>query len=294
MKTSVLKIFSIAFILVLLTGCVNQKEKQQKRIDGDHARIITTSAACADIMDKLDVDLVAIAESQLQPPPERYKNLPTIGMAMSPDMEKISSMNPDYVFSPASLMPDLLPKYQAAGIHFGFVNLSNVPGMYRSIEDLGRLLNREKEAEVLVKDYEVFMKDFKSRNKGPAPRVLILMGLPGSYVVATDKSYVGSLVKLAGGENVYPDEDQQFLTVNTEDMLEKDPDIILRTAHAMPEKVHEMFQDEFKTNDVWKHFRAVKEDKVFDLNTKLFGMSANFSYKEALGDLEKVFYGQGN
>ncbi|MBS6524752.1 MULTISPECIES: heme ABC transporter substrate-binding protein IsdE [Aedoeadaptatus] len=294
MKTSVLKIFSIAFILVLLTGCVNQKEKQQKRIDGDHARIITTSAACADIMDKLDVDLVAIAESQLQPPPERYKNLPTIGMAMSPDMEKISSMNPDYVFSPASLMPDLLPKYQAAGIHFGFVNLSNVPGMYRSIEDLGRLLNREKEAEVLVKDYEDFMKDFKSRNKGPAPRVLILMGLPGSYVVATDKSYVGSLVKLAGGENVYPDEDQQFLTVNTEDMLEKDPDIILRTAHAMPEKVHEMFQDEFKTNDVWKHFRAVKEDKVFDLNTKLFGMSANFSYKEALGDLEKVFYGQGN
>lgn len=294
MKTSVLKIFSIAFILVLLTGCVNQKEKQQKRIDGDHARIITTSAACADIMDKLDVDLVAIAESQLQPPPERYKNLPTIGMAMSPDMEKISSMNPDYVFSPASLMPDLLPKYQAAGIHFGFVNLSNVPGMYRSIEDLGRLLNREKEAEVLVKDYEDFMKDFKSRNKGPAPRVLILMGLPGSYVVATDKSYVGSLVKLAGGENVYPDEDQQFLTVNTEDMLEKDPDIILRTAHAMPEKVHEMFQDEFKTNDVWKHFRAVKEDKVFDLNTKLFGMSANFFYKEALGDLEKVFYGQGN
>ena len=138
------------------------------------------------------------------------------------------------------------------------------------------------------------MKDFKSRNKGPAPRVLILMGLPGSYVVATDKSYVGSLVKLAGGENVYPDEDQQFLTVNTEDMLEKDPDIILRTAHAMPEKVHAMFQDEFKTNDVWKHFRAVKEDKVYDLNTKRFGMSANFSYKEALGDLEKVFYGQGN
>lgn len=294
MKTSVLKIFSIAFILVLLTGCVNQKEKQQKRIDGDHARIIATSVACADIFDKLNVDLVAIAESQLQPPPERYKNLPTIGMAMSPDMEKISSMNPDYVFSPASLMPDLLPKYQAAGIHFGFVNLSNVPGMYRSIEDLGRLLNREKEAEVLVKDYEDFMKDFKSRNKGPAPRVLILMGLPGSYVVATDKSYVGSLVKLAGGENVYPDEDQQFLTVNTEDMLEKDPDIILRTAHAMPEKVHEMFQDEFKNNDVWKHFRAVKEDKVFDLNTKIFGMSANFSYKEALGDLEKVFYGQGN
>ena len=294
MKTSALKIFSVALAFFFLAGCINQKAKPEKRIDGDHARIITTSAACADIMDKLDVDLVAIAESQLESPPARYANLPTIGMAMNPDMEKIASMNPDYVFSPASLMPDLLPKYKAAGIHFGFLNLSNVPGMYRSIEDMGRLLNREKEAAALVKDYEEFMKDFKSRNKGPAPKVLILMGLPGSYVVATDKSYAGSLVKLAGGENVYPDDDQQFLTVNTEDMLEKDPDIILRTAHAMPDKVHQMFQDEFKTNDVWKHFRAVKEDKVYDLNTKLFGMSANFSYKEALGDLEKVFYGQGN
>ena len=294
MKTSVLKIFSVILLFLLLTGCVDQQSKPVKSIDGDHARIITTSAACADIMDKLDVDLVAIAESQLQSPPARSADLPTIGMAMNPDMEKISSLNPDYVFSPVSLMPDLLPKYRAAGIHFGFVNLSNVPGMYRSIEDLGHLLNREKEAAALVKDYDEFMKDFKSRNKGPAPKVLILMGLPGSYVVATDKSYVGSLVKLAGGENVYPDEDQQFLTVNTEDMLEKDPDIILRTAHAMPDKVHQMFQDEFKNNDVWKHFRAVKDDKVYDLNTKIFGMSANFSYKEALGDLEKVFYGQGN
>ena len=66
MKTSVLKIFSVILLFLLLTGCVDQQSKPVKSIDGDHARIITTSAACADIMDKLDVDLVAIAESQLQ------------------------------------------------------------------------------------------------------------------------------------------------------------------------------------------------------------------------------------
>ena len=47
------------------------------------------------------------------------------------------------------------------------------------------------------------------------------MGLPGSYVIATENSYVGSLVKLAGGENVYQNTDQEFLTVNTEDMKEE-------------------------------------------------------------------------
>lgn len=55
------------------------------------------------------------------------------------------------------------------------------------------------------------------------------MGLPGSYIVATDNSYVGSLVKLAGGTNVYGDGGgEEFLTANTEDMQTKDPDIILR------------------------------------------------------------------
>ena len=73
------------------------------------------------------------------------------------------------------------------------------------------------------------------------------MGLPGSYVIATENSYVGSLVALAGGENVYEGSTEEFLTVNTEDMKNKEPDIILRTAHALPDQVMEMFNEDFAT-----------------------------------------------
>ena len=57
-----------------------------------------------------------------------------------------------------------------------------------------------------------------------------------SYIIATPNSYVGSLVELAGGENVYSDTDQEFLTVNTEDMKTKEPDIILRAAQIRSRK----------------------------------------------------------
>ena len=83
------------------------------------------------------------------------------------------------------------------------------------------------------------------------------MGLPGSYIIATENSYVGSLVAMAGGENVYAGTDQEFLTVNTEDMKTKEPDIILRTAHALPDQVVEMFKKDFETNDIWKHLESV-------------------------------------
>ena len=116
------------------------------------------------------------------------------------------------------------------------------------------------------------------------------MGLPGSYIIATENSYVGSLVEMAGGNNVYAGTDQEFLTVNTEDMKTKEPDVILCASHALPDKVAEMFKKDFAENDIWKHFKAVQNDKVFYLSYELFGMSAAFDYPEALEELQHILY----
>lgn len=288
MKTN--KIILFLLITLFLTGCV--KDTDNKKTSSS---IVATSPAIADIMDKLNVDLAGVSESKVSKIPERYENVKKVGLAMSPDMEIIKSIKPDYVFSPVSLISDLYPKYENGGINYAFVNLNNIPGMFKSIEDMGKILNRQKEADILVKDYRDFIKDYRERTKNrKSKKVLILMGLPGSYVVATENSYVGSLVKLAGAENVYTDKNEQFLNINPEDMLNKDPDIILRTSHAMPEEVNKMFRDEFKNNDIWKHFKAVKNNKVYDLDYKKFGMSAKFNYKEALKDLEEILYEKEN
>ncbi len=283
------KLLATIMALVMLTACVDQK--QSAKTHGGQLRIAATSMATVYIMEKLNIDLVAVPDSNIDKMPERYKDVPKVGMAMTPDIEKLKQLHPDYVFSPVSLISDLLPKYKAANLDYGFLNLSNIDGMYKSIEDLGNLLDRKKEAKELIEDYKKFMDDYKAKHRDKkAPKVLVLMGLPGSYVVATENSYAGSLIKLAGAENVYEGTDQQFITINTEDMLKKDPDMILRTAHALPDDVMVMFKKDFAENDIWKHFRAVKENKVYDLDYKKFGMSAKFNYKEALDDLEDLFY----
>ena len=283
------KLLAMTLALLILTSCVDQN--QSAKTHKGQLRIAATSMATADIMEKLNIDLVAVPDSDIENIPERYKDVPKVGMAMTPDIEKLKQLHPDYVFSPVSLISDLLPKYKAANLDYGFLNLNNIDGMYKSIEDLGNLLDRKKEAKELIEDYKKFMEDYKAKHRDKkAPKVLVLMGLPGSYVVATENSYAGSLIKLAGAENVYEGTDQQFITINTEDMLKKAPDMILRTAHAMPDDVKEMFKKDFAENDIWKHFRAVKENKVYDLDYKKFGMSAKFNYKEALNDLEELFY----
>ena len=163
--------------------------------------------------------------------------------------------------------------------------------MYRSIQELGEIFDREEQADKLVAEFKDFYDEYKTKNEGKDhPKVLILMGLPGSYIIATENSYVGSLVALAGGENVYAGSDQEFLTVNTEDMKTKEPDIILRTAHALPDQVVEMFKEDFETNDIWKHFDAVQNGRVYDLTYEYFGMSATFKYPQALDELQPILY----
>ena len=143
----------------------------------------------------------------------------------------------------------------------------------------------------MTEEFTEFYREYSGKNEGKeAPKVLILMGLPGSYIIATENSYVGSLVELAGGENVYAGTDQEFLTVNTEDMKTKEPDVILCAAHALPDQVLEMFQEDFETNDIWKHFEAVQEDRIYYLSYELFGMSATFRYPEALEELQPLLY----
>ena len=314
-------VLSLAAASLLLTGCVNQHpegtkattqtetvesmleitdpvEKQAVEVAKAKVRsmegtpkIIATSPATADICDKLDLDLVGVCSSSISTIPERYQDVTTVGTAMSPDMEIVASLKPDWILSPISLQSDLQPKYENIGTDWAFLNLRSVQGMYRSIQELGEIFDREEQADALVKEFQDFYEKYKKKNEGKDhPKVLILMGLPGSYIIATEKSYVGSLVALAGGENVYTDSSQEFLTVNTEDMKTKEPDIIFRAAHALPDQVVEMFNEDFKTNDIGKHFDSVKNGRVYDLTYENFGMSATFRYPKALEELQPILY----
>lgn len=283
-----------AAAVISLVGCVNQHSESAatKTEANKEVRLVATSPAVAQICSRLNLDLVGVCNTS-GTLPEKYDNVKKVGMAMNPDLETIKSLNPDYVLSPSSLKSDLQPKYASIGVKSLFLNLKSVDGMYASIEDLGEKFDRKDEADEMLNEFKTFMDKYKDKNKDKkSPKVLVLMGLPGSYIVATDNSYVGSLVKLAGGTNVYGDGGgEEFLTANTEDMQTKDPDIILRAAHALPDEVKEMFAKEFETNDVWKHFRAVQNGKVYDLDSSLFNMSANFSYSDALEVLQPLLYG---
>lgn len=285
-------VLAVFLQVFFLSACVDQHQKKANNDKGSDARLIATSFATAQLCDKMDMDLVGVCDTY-QNLPERYEDLPKVGMAMGPDLEKIKELKADYVMGPNTLEEGLSPKYESINQKAIFLNMKSVDGLYESATILGDKFGKKETASQLNKEYKEYKRNLTDKYKGKKkPKVLILMGFPNSYVVATDTSYVGSLAKQLGAENVYKDQKLDFVVANTEDMNSKDADIILRCAHVFPDDVAKMFQEEFKINDIWKHFKAVKENKVYDLDPDLFGMSAKFNYPEAYKQLGEMLYGR--
>ncbi|RZH73923.1 ABC transporter substrate-binding protein, partial [Staphylococcus aureus] len=94
----------------------------------------------------------------------------------------------------------------------------------------------------------------------------------------------------AGGENVITVKDLQYISSNTKNLLNINPDIILRLIHGLPEEFKKMFQKEFKQNDILKHFKAVKNNHVYDLEEVPFGITANVDADKAMTQLYDLFY----
>lgn len=282
-------LYAMCMVLVIvLAGCSSQDEVEIIDPTGD--RIVATTVALTEIMDALELDLVGIPSSY-KDLPKRYEGAKEVGNPMSPDMEMLLSLKPTEILSVTTLKYDLQEMFDERNIDMTYVNLESIDAMHGEILKMGEKYDRQSQAQAIIEQFEEKVAEIEQLAEGKEqPSVLILLGIPGSYLVATEHSYIGDLVKRSGGKNVITGEDVEFLSSNTEYLQQAKPDIILRAAHGMPDEVVKMFDDEFQTNDVWKHFEAVKNDRVYDLDELLFGTTGNLAAVEALDELQKMLY----
>lgn len=283
-------------ICMLMSGCASSVENSSvKQTDGELS-LASTSVAICKILDELEYDNVIGIPQTESAIPERYADAKQIGSPMNPDLEIVKQLSPDLLLSPKTLENSLAASYSAAGISSAFLDLSSVEGMYRAITSLGEVLDREEQASELVEDYESYIKEYQSGVE-ENPSVLLLMTFPdGFYLVATENSYVGNLVKLAGGNNVYGTEynsdDSGFVNINPEDIVQKNPDYILVFAHYSQEEAFAFMEKEFAEKQTWQYFDAVKADNIIYLPSEYFGMSANLSWKYSLEYLQPYLHGE--
>lgn len=281
----------IIFLIAIIGVGVGAKHFIDKKV-ANQTRIVATSAAITEIFAKLNVNLVGVPKTQTKLP-ARYQNVAKIGSPMKPSVEKIASLNPSRVYAVSTLKDQYDEAFKEQSMKVTYLKLDSVAQLENTLTSLGKQYYRERQASEQVAIIKKAVRKAQSRVHGRQVKVLILMGLPGAnYMILTNKSYLGDLVRIAGGQNVYSSNKQIYLSPSNESLSSKHPDVILRLEHALPQVTLPQFKTEFKKNPIWRKMPAVKNGRVYDLKQPDFNASANMNVPIALQKLSNWLYPQ--
>ena len=285
-KKKIIALLSVT-MLTFMVGC-SSSESNESNVTNSNGEevVVATSVAVTEILDKLGVEVSGVPTTSYELP-ESTKDATEVGSPMNPDIEIIKSLNPTCVVSVDTLGSDFEKQFTENNIPSMFVNLSTVDGLKETIVNLGEKFDKSEKAAEIIAELENKENELNLSKRENKEDILILFGAPGSVMVSTDNSYVGNLVKIAGGNNIFESESSSFIQVNMEEIIKRNPDKILIMTHAVPEEAKKTVEEEF-AKATWQQLDAIKNNKVYYLENGYFGMSANLKVIEALDKLGAI------
>lgn len=173
---------------------------------------------------------------------EEYESIPVLA-EQYPSREVVLEAEPDFVFGgyASAFEPE------AAGGREGLHELGidtylmteycpgadespNMEQVYTDIRNIGRIFGVEERADRLVEEMRTTIEETQEAVEGVRePRSVAYVDNTGESapVVAGGSGMVDEIIGLAGGENVYPDLDDQFTQSSYEEFVSRDPQVIL-------------------------------------------------------------------
>ena len=269
----------------------NEPEEKEEVED---LQIVAGSVSVTNVLGELDIDLVGIPTTD-SAIPEKFEGLPEVGIAHTPDLEIVASLEPDLFILDANFREANEVKLDELGINAFFFETGSYNVFLESIASLGTEINREEEVRSLIDLLNHSAEAALENKTDESPRVAIIFGAGDDFMLATEHSYVGELAKIMGATNIAAELEgglhSPFLQFSLEQILDQDPDYILRFAHGPIEQTEIMFNQMFDENDAFQQLNAVQNGKVVDLDSTIFGTAANLRAPEAFEKLGEIFYG---
>lgn len=194
--------------------------------------------------------------------PPAAEAVPDLGNGMGPNVEVVVGAHPDLVVLYAGAANQrAATSLRAAGVRTLAVRTDRIADLARFAR-LYALVTGDS-APLLAADTALATVDSVRRLPRPAhpPRVVWHMGEPPLYVAGSG-SFMGELIDIAGGVNVFGDITAPSPQVSIEEVARRDPDLIL-AGPAMRSRI--------VSSAAWRAVRAVREGHIAVYDTALVG-----------------------
>ena len=166
---------------------------------------------------------------------------------------------------------------------------ATIESVYNDFILLGKIFEVSERAEKVVAKMKDEVKNIADKTKDikDRPRVLIYDSGEGEAFVG-GSGLPNNLIELAGGENIYKDLGQDYATVSFEDIVQKNPEIIVVTEYYSGITGDEKIKF-LKNNPSLKDVDAVKNNRIYKIG--LIDLAPGIRNSKAVGKLYNMFYG---
>ena len=201
-------------------------------------------------------DLVGITNYTVYPHEAAHEK-PSVGAVVGPSLEKIVALHPDMVLAlPEFNGAETIQGLQRLGIPVFEFNTGNLSNIYRTVDLVGRIMGREREATTLVASLRARESKVRAQSTGKdRPTVLLVLSMD-PFITAGRNAFITEMISAAGGKSVTDDLAQDWLHMNVETILPRKPDYILLMKGG-PVNFKEMQQ-----RAGWSSLEAVRNGRV--------------------------------
>ncbi len=220
-------------------------------------------------------------------------NMTSIGGYSTPNKEVIESLDPDLILATNVNGPDVVT-LRSLGLKVLVLNPNDVNGVLKDITMVGKATGADQNATTLVNSINNKISAIEAKIAAAnetKPLVYYEVWYPDPLMSAGSTSFINDVIAKAGGINIFENETQQYPTVSSETIVQKNPDvIILPTDMANPgDKPFYGSVQEVKDRPGWSSISAVKNNRIVVVNGDLFA-EAGTRIDEQIQTAAEAFY----
>lgn len=189
-------------------------------------RIVSLAPSHTEILYELGLEDEIVGVTNLCDWPERAKLKEKTGDYLNPNAEKIVGLKPDIVFALTST--PATEKLQKMGLRVIYENPQSISEIKQTIFRFGEIAGRIKNAKKLNDRIEKTITGVKTKAKSKKANIRLYTEIHYPPPWSCSKgSFIDEAIKISGFENIFADVNKDYFPVSTEQIIKKNPDVIL-------------------------------------------------------------------
>ena len=258
---ALLMVFGVASVLAEGTGItVKDMFDREITLAEPATRIVVMQPSDCEILCALGCEDTIVGRGKYVDYPASILDVPVVQSGASTNVEEILALNPQVVLlNSMSQSEEQVQQLEDNGVKVVVSTTSNIESVYTAITLIGKLMGKDAEAEAVIADIQATFDEIKAKVSGEAKKVYFEISPPPYLYTAGSNSYLSELCDICGVENIFGDQEDAWLMVSEEQVIERNPDFIVLITGMGSEGV-----DEVLSREGWGDINAIKNQKVFN------------------------------